>query len=405
MRDEWEALSLADVLEPVRRKLVLDQETFYRPIGVRWYGNGPFLKQPKLGSQIAAKSMNLVQPGDIVYSKLFAWKGSFGVIDEGFQGAVASGEFPTFVADRNRLDPDFFPLWARRKEVWEAADEASTGTTAGSRNRLAQDDFLNLGIDLPPLWEQQAIVAAVGKVINLESRCQAEAQACKKLLDSAREHLLHTWNWGELPKNWNLFQLGDVAEVRSGLAKGRAPRGDLVDRPFIRAANVQDGFLNLSEIKTLAVSQDEFGRFRLEKSDLLLTEGGNAEHVGRGWLWEEQVQGAICQNHVFRVRADKRHLVPRFLAYAVGSSPIRTYCLNAAKKTTNLASINKSQISAMPIPVPPLEIQEEIVRQLDAMRGFYVQASDMKERAGRLRAALAERFLDGKIAPPAAARK
>lgn len=405
MRHEWETVTLRDVLESVSRRIVLNEHCTYRPIGIRWYGNGPFLKKAKLGAEIAAKSMNAVLPGDIVYSKLFAWKGSFGVISDDYQGSVASGEFPTFVPDQERLLPAFFSIWARRKEVWEAANEASTGTTAGSRNRLSQDDFLDLEIDLPPFQEQQAIVAAVDRASRLETSWLVEAEAARKTLYAVREHLLQTDGWYDLSQEWALRALSEVADIRSGITKGRKPRGKLISLPFIRAANVQTEFLDLSEIKTFDVSQDEIDRFALEVGDLLLIEGsGSPARLGSGWLWEGQLEEpVVCQNHVFRVRGHRDRILPPFLAHAVHASPARAHFLEAAKTTSGLATINKSQVGDLCIPVPPISIQETIVGTLGALRDVETRALTAGMQAAGIRATVVNELLSGRQVAPALA--
>lgn len=400
MPADWSMVCLGEVLKPVKRPVAVEQDKEYRTLGIRWYGNGAFLKASKPGSQILTKKLNAVASGDVTYSKLFAWKGSFAVVSDACQGAVASSEFPTYVANPARLLPEYFALWASRVEVWDVANDMSTGTTAGSRNRLAPDQFLELTIDLPPIADQRAIVASANLMQEGVNAYAREARAAETVLRSARESMLHTHGaWTELPKSWRTRQLDEIASIRSGIAKGRKPRGDMVERPFIRAANVQDGFLDLSEIKTLMVSKDEVARFGLAADDVLLTEGGSAEHVGRGWLWAGELEGAVSQNHVFRVRVNDEEVAPRFLAYAIGASPARAYCLSSAKKTTNLASINKTQVGRLSIPVPPAPVQAEIVRRLDLLREVAARGAEVVRCAARVRSVLVSELVGGKRSP------
>lgn len=177
---EWETLTLGEVLERASRPVPLQADEEYTTLGVRLYGEGVFKKAPQLGSMIAAKILYAVTPEDILYSRLFAWKGSFGVAMAEHDGCVVSGEFPTFRA-RKRLLPSYFALWAARPEVWNSASSASTGTTAGSRNRLKEQDFLALEIQLPPLDEQKEIVEAVGAGASVAAAMEREAKAARAL--------------------------------------------------------------------------------------------------------------------------------------------------------------------------------------------------------------------------------
>jgi type I restriction enzyme, S subunit len=135
--------------------------------------------------------------------------------------------------------------------------------------------------------------------------------------------------------------------------------------PYIRTANVQALRLDLEQVKTLQVTPEQRDKHRLQADDVLILEGGDADKVGRGWIWSGEVKACLHQNHVFAVRPDRRFLLPRFLAYYVNAPQARSYFLSVAKQTTNLASINKSNLKNLPVPVPTLEQQHHRVSKLD----------------------------------------
>jgi type I restriction enzyme S subunit len=155
--------------------------------------------------------------------------------------------------------------------------------------------------------------------------------------------------------------LSEVAAIQSGLAKGRPGASTALELPYIRTANVQAGRLDLSEVKTLRVTAEQSEKHRLRHEDVLVLEGGDADKVGRGWLWESQVPDCLHQNHVFAVRTDRTQLLPRYLALFINSPRARAYFLACAKQTTNLASINKRQLAALPVPLVPLAQQHAVV--------------------------------------------
>jgi type I restriction enzyme S subunit len=127
-------------------------------------------------------------------------------------------------------------------------------------------------------------------------------------------------------------------------------------------ANVQDGYLDLTEVKEIDVPLYQIDRFTLRSGDVLLTEGGDFDKLGRGSIWNGDIEGCVHQNHVFAVRVkDPEALLPAFLACEVQSSRARNYFLSCAKQTTNLASINSSQLRALPIVIPPPNEQRAIV--------------------------------------------
>jgi type I restriction enzyme S subunit len=130
---------------------------------------------------------------------------------------------------------------------------------------------------------------------------------------------------------------------------------------------VQDGYLDLRDIKTIVIRRNELPRYLLRDGDVLLTEGGDFDKLGRGFIWRGEVPNCVHQNHVFAVRVDRSILCPEFLAYLVQSSYGRAYFLTVAHKTTNLATINSTKLKALPVPLAPMEEQREIVRILETI--------------------------------------
>ena len=120
--------------------------------------------------------------------------------------------------------------------------------------------------------------------------------------------------------------------------------------------------------KTVKVRLSEVERYRLLPGDVLMTEGGDLDKLGRGTLWDGQIAECLHQNHIFRVRADRLQLTPGFFAYVVESDIAKRYFMRVAKRTTNLASTNKTQVRAFRFPLPPLWEQQQIVEVMNASK-------------------------------------
>ncbi len=167
-----------------------------------------------------------------------------------------------------------------------------------------------------------------------------------------------------LPKGWSRRPLHEVAEVRTGLAKGKTGLLAPVELPYLRVANVQDGFIDITEVKTIAVERRQIERYSLKQGDILMTEGGDFDKLGRGAVWNGSIDPCLHQNHVFSVRVNKELVHPLFLSALSGSEYGRTYFLSCAKRSTNLASINSSQLKQFPVLLPPLIEQNRIANIL-----------------------------------------
>jgi type I restriction enzyme S subunit len=172
----------------------------------------------------------------------------------------------------------------------------------------------------------------------------------------------------ELPQGWEWVRFEDVVDIGSGVTKGRKLAGRIIiSIPYLRVANVQRGYLDLTEIKEIEIADNEVGKYNLVTGDLLITEGGDWDKVGRACIWREEIPLCAHQNHVFRARKILPEQDELWLEKYLNSPVARTYFAGASKQTTNLASINKTQLSSCPIPLPPIAEQHRIVAKIDQL--------------------------------------
>lgn len=198
--------------------------------------------------------------------------------------------------------------------------------------------------------------------------------------------------------NWVTTRVDEVAEVGSGVTLGKDVTGfKNVELPYLRVANVQDGHLDLSTIKTVKVRCDEVDRYRLEPGDVLMTEGGDLDKLGRGTLWEGQVENCLHQNHIFRIRADRTLLDPRYFAFVVESDIAKRYFTRVAKRTTNLASTNKTQVRAFRFPLPLLNEQKEIANAMTASKAKMRALKSKVDALAQLKKSLMHDLLSGTV--------
>lgn len=243
------------------------------------------------------------------------------------------------------------------------AAAATTFRGGVGQQRVPQAFLDNFLIPLPPLSEQRRIVEILQEAEQVRRlRAQAGAKTAQLIPAVFHELFLRGGHREQI-------QLSKLADVVSGVALGRKIRGSgRRNVAYLRVANVQAGFLDLTEIKETLASEDEIAAFRLEAGDVLLTEGGDFDKLGRGCLWEGQVDPCIHQNHVFRVRAVRSSLHPVFFAHYLQSAAAKYYFLRCAKRTTNLASINLTQLKSLPVPRVPLAAQERFAALVDVFR-------------------------------------
>lgn len=197
----------------------------------------------------------------------------------------------------------------------------------------------------------------------------------------------------EQQARWIEKPLDQCALIQTGVSKGRKMSPEtLISVPYLRVANVQDGYLDLSEIKEIHVRPKEVSRYALQCGDVLLTEGGDFDKLGRGFVWNGELPECIHQNHVFAVRVDQSQLDPHFFAYQAQSPHGKQYFLSVAHKTTNLACINTTKLKAFPVRIPPLSEQREIVHILSTVQRAIKAQEQIIQTTTELKKALMQKL-------------
>ena len=273
--------------------------------------------------------------------------------------------------------------------LWLKTVNWSSLTKGGAIPMLTVGDINELVVPLAPLGEERRIVAKLDKV----DTCQERLAKIPVLLKRFRQSVLAaacssrlTADWRaenpqrEIERNtapddapdvaltWGWKRLSEISQLRGGVTKGRKFNGKkTVQLPYLRVANVQDGYLDLREIKLIEALPEDKEKYALKVDDLLFTEGGDRDKLGRGTVWRGEIADCIHQNHIFRARLLTSEVVPDFISLATKSDFSRRYFFENASQTVNLASINVTMLGALPIPLPPLAEQQEIVRRVEAL--------------------------------------
>ncbi|MCZ7662520.1 MAG: restriction endonuclease subunit S [Thermoleophilia bacterium] len=270
-----------------------------------------------------------------------------------------------------------------------------------------------------PLDEQRAITAFLDRetsridaliekkrrqieLLN-EKRAALISHAVTKGLDPNAPMKDSGIDWlGELPAHWELKRLKLVSVLQTGLTLGKKyVHEDLVPRPYLRVANVQDGYLDLETVTEIELPLHEARRYELELGDVLMTEGGDFDKLGRGYVWEGQIPRCLHQNHIFAVRPNAGVLNPRFLAAVLMSSHGKNYFTSTSQQTTNLATTNSTKLRSFPVPLPALSEQVAILARVQGISGHLeslIRKVDLSiDRLREYRTALISAAVTGKI--------
>jgi type I restriction enzyme S subunit len=330
--------------------------------------------------------------GDIAYNMMRMWQGAVGVAPT--DGLVS----PAYVVARALPGtlPGYFAYLYRTHSYMGEVDNYSRGIVK-DRNRLYWEQFKQIPTPYPPPAEQAAIVRLLDHAERRIRRYIRAKQKLIKLLAEQKQAIIHravtrgldpdtrlkpsgVESLGEVPEHWEIIRLKDAASVQTGITLGKDYRSAVTKRyPYLRVANVQTGRIDLRVVKEINVPETDARRCMLRQGDVLMTEGGDIDKLGRGCVWTGQIADCLHQNHVFAVRCGPR-LLPDFLAGLMASAHGRSYFQLTAKQTTNLAATNSSTLRAFPLCLPIVEEQKQILSSISAQTGELERAIRAADR-------------------------
>lgn len=390
MNVSWQPAKLAQVLTPISRAEAVDPTKEYRLLGIRLDGAGPFLRETVAGSQSAATRLFKVEEGDFIYSRLFAWRGAFGVIGSELDGCHVSGEFPTFKPNTEKIDIEFLRLWFHLPATIERVEADCSGSTPLTRNRFKENFFLDLEIPLPPLPEQRRIVA---RIESLAAKIE-EARCLRKESGGETKSLAHSAADAVYKDLSNRYGCKSLSEMCQSITDGDhlTPLFSEEGVKFIFVGNVSSGQLHFDGCKHVADSY--FATLKPQRiprrGDILYSAVGAT--LGVPALVETD-EPFCFQRHVAILKPNPTMLLPKFGWHMLQS---RTVFDRAWASTTGSAqpTVPLHAIRELEIPAVPVKDQRRIVTYLDGLQAKVDALKRLQSETAAELAALLPSILD-----------
>jgi type I restriction enzyme, S subunit len=402
---------------------------------------GRLLPHSTVAEDKVTSAKHLFHQGQILYSKIRPYLAK--VVEAPSSGLCSADMYPI----ETMLVPRFLLYWLLSPEFTQYASHVQGRTVLPKINR---GQLEALPVPVPPLGEQERIVAAIEEQFSRVDAGLAALERTRQHLKRMRAAVLQAAVTGRLvpqdstdgdaapliarataarreylhargrkfseplqfpdealpgiPSSWRWASLDLLAEVVGGITKDAKKQlsDHLIEVPYLRVANVQRGYLDLNKVATIRVSPEQRDALRLLPGDVLFNEGGDRDKLGRGWVWEGQIDPCIHQNHVFRARLQTDVLHPRLLSWH-GNTFGQQWFTKGGKQTTNLASVSKTTLRSFPVPIPPRREQDRIVdaveRHLSLLDQLEATVTAAERRGGRLRTSIVAAAFSGQLVP------
>jgi restriction endonuclease S subunit len=403
----WMRARISTLVRQVTERVKTEPEKEYKMAGVRWYGEGVFHRETVRGDAMSASQVTPLVAGALIYNRLFAWKASFAVVPPELADCYVSSEFPQFIPDTSRILSEYLYLFCTREATIRAVNAASTGSSAVSRNRFKEEEFLNFKMSLPPLAEQKAIVDRWRKSQDEIAATLARVEKRKAAIDArfladlglrtpvqgSRPKAFAVW-WKEVERwgtqliylncqlrsesKFRELLLSEICKIGSGGTPQRSDKryfGGSI--PWVKTTEVRNEEITSTEESLTNEGLRNSSARVYPKGSLLIAMYGQGATRGRtAKLAIDAATNQACAvlyNIHPRIETD-------FLWYFLMSQYV---AIRALASGNNQPNLNAEMIANLRIPLPPLAVQKQIMDRVAAGREEIARERETADRLAR----------------------
>lgn len=344
----WPAVALGEVLHRRSEPARIDLDREYHEVTIKLWGRGVVSRGKVLGSEVVSVR-NVVRAGQLILSKIDARNGAIGLVPRELDGAIVSNDFPSFeVRDSSRCDIGFLGWLARSAKFVELCKAASEGST--NRVRISEERFLGQEMPLPPLAEQEAVVARLDSLAKKTTEVEEHLDAAER----DAEHLL-------------------ALRFRDLIAY--APRRPMAEvAPLMRREVSIDPTRTYTELGVRSFFKGTFHRRVVAGSDfswqdLYLVQGDDLV-FSNIMAWEQAIavaraadDGCVGNHRMLTCEARPGVAVPHFLwfYFTTDEGFAKVYAASPGTAARN-RTMTAPALMAIDVPVPPVTAQQTFGR-------------------------------------------
>lgn len=383
---QWPMVALEEVAPLRRRPVEVASDVVYREVGARSFGRGLFAKPDFTGSELTWEKLFRIHAGDLVFSNIKAWEGAFAVAGPEHHEKVASHRYLTCVPDAGRVSPRFIFHYLLTPEGMQQVGAASPGSA--DRNRtLSTRGLAQIRVPLPPLVEQQRIVA---RIASVEERVARRAEVTRKVkaeLEAMLRAAFHRATEGA-----PLVRLGDVAPL---VRRPVTPEPGAIYRG-VGARAFGRGLFSKPDVRADDLTWQQL--FLIEEGDLVFSNIKAWE--GAFAVAEASHHGCVGSHRYLTCVPNATAATARFLWFYLqspnGISDVGAASPGSADRNRTL---NTRGLAAIRVPLPHLDKQKDFDRLQLKIRAALAAQQAAGEELGKLLPALLDEAFGGAAVP------
>lgn len=386
----------------------IDDNGKYKRITVKTKNGGVCLRDIVTGKNIGTKKQWLVSEGLFIISKIDARNGAMGIIPKELNGTIVTNDFPVFNIDKGSIVPQYLLLVTTTERFVEFVQKCSSGTT--NRQRVDVNDFLDVKIPIPSLSEQQALVEAYNaKIKTAEEKERRAEQLNNEIEDYLLSELGASVSKTQIAKGLNFVHFKDISrwdvqfftstiKTKSKFHKTTLARcinnfmndknGHSLRRETYKSPNQEFRYIGMESVEKETgflldlpiVKGSEVKSQTIEVPAGYFIYGKLRPYLNKYWLNETDDSNIVCSSEffVFDVKQDINRL---FFKYVLSSGIVQKQ-ISDATSGARMPRINETVFKNICIPLPPIGIQNTIVKHITELKE---QIKQLKQESKELR--------------------
>ena len=333
---------LGDVAREIKQKVPVDQEL--PTVGLEHLDPGE-VELAHWDEGVETTFTKAFSKGQVLFGRRRAYLRKAAVAP--FDG-ICSGDI-TVIAPKDNLSPRLLPFIIQNDALFEHAVTNSAGSLSP---RVKWQSLSQFEFELPSIAKQEDLADILWTAQETRSHYRQLLTACD---DVVKSQFVEMFDKPGIP----IKHLEDIADIQGGITKNKKREAMKLQLPYLRVANILPNELDLTEVKTIGLTEQEYEAVRLISGDLLIVEGnGSDTQIGRSAIWNGQIDPCVHQNHLIRVRL-RDEALPLYVQTFLSSSEGRRQIMAKAVNTSGLHTLSTRKIRSIEIPGPPFSLQRE----------------------------------------------
>lgn len=294
--------------------------------------------------------------------------------------------FKSLVPDASRVHNKYLYHWLKTNR--KRLEDLGNGATF---KEVSKSVVSRVEIPLPPIPEQRRIAAILDKADSLREK---RRQAIAKLDELLKSVFIEMFGDPVTnPKGWPIVDFDEVCKTRLGKMLDEKKQTGLHRRPYLRNANVQWDYLDLSSVFEMDFDEKEREIFRLRTGDLLICEGGE---VGRTAVWRNELPECYFQKALHRGRPNLDKTTPEYLLYLMWFYA-KWGGLKDHVTSVTIAHLTGEKLKLVKIPLPPISLQRNFTEITNKVRALKEKLENASESVSAFFNSLQQRAFSGEL--------